>query len=124
MPLRWSIDHGRKRVSAVLLETTTEQEMYDFLGEVIGQDAMPYGKVFDATGAIKWISPGRIGPIAATARLYSRMKLGPIGPLAIVVSGSAATERAHEYTLLSDAARKVRLFNRVADAEAWLASGS
>jgi hypothetical protein len=122
MPLRWNIDHGKKRVAATLLATTNEEEMYAFLGELIAQDAMPYAKIFDGTNASRWISPGRIGPIAATTRLYSRMGLGPVGPLAIVIAGRRATERAEEYVLLSDAARLVRIFADVEEAEAWLAS--
>src|SRR6185503_638165 len=51
MPLHWNIDHHRRRVSATVLESTTEQEMYDFLGDVIAADAMPYAKLFDATRA-------------------------------------------------------------------------
>ena len=69
---------------------TSEREMYDFLGEVIAQGAMPYAKLFDVSAAIRWITPSRVGPIAATARLYRRMGLGSVGPLAIVVSDKSA----------------------------------
>ena len=122
MPLHWTIDHARKRVAATLLTTTDEQEMYAFLGEVIAQDAMPYAKIFDGTNATRWISPDRIGPIAATTRLYSRMGLGAVGPLAIIIAGPRASERAREYILLSDALRLVRTFSRADEAEVWLAS--
>jgi hypothetical protein len=122
MSLDWSVDHTGRRVTATLSKSTTEQEMYEFLGEIIAEGAMPYGKLFDAGAATQWIDPGRIGPIAATARLYSRMGLGPVGPLAIVVSGERASARAKEYALLSDATRKVRIFASRADAESWLAS--
>jgi hypothetical protein len=96
--------------------------MYDVLGDVIAADAMPYAKLFDATRANKWIAIGRVGPIASTARLYARMRLGPIGPLAIVAKGPRATQRAEEYALLSDAVRLVRVFDKVSQAEAWLSS--
>jgi len=122
MPLQWAIDHQRRRVTATLLQTTTEQEMYAFLGEVIAQDAMPYGKLFDATRAARWITPNRVGPIAATTRLYSRMGLGPVGPLAIVVADERANRRAEEYAMLADANRAVRIFGGTQEAEAWLAS--
>jgi hypothetical protein len=122
MPLHWTIDHSKRRVAATLLTTTDEQEMYAFLGEMIAQGAMPYGKIFDGTNATRWISPERIGPIAATTRLYSRMGLGTVGPLAVVIAGPRATERAKEYVLLSDALRLVRIFGHVDEAEAWLVS--
>ena len=120
MPLRWHIDHPRCRVTATPLKTTSEQEMYDFLGDVIAQGAMPYAKLFDASAAVRWIKPNRIGPIAATAQLYGRMGLGPVGPLAIVVADNAATRRAEEYAKIADAVRLARVFEREDDAEAWL----
>src|SRR2546423_14799669 len=122
MSLEWSVDHTRRRVIATLSKSTTEQELYDFLGELIGEGAMAYPKMFDASAATQWINPGRIGPIAATAKLYSRMGLGPVGPLAIVVSGEKANARAREYAVLADATRLVRIFGDKAEAEAWLAS--
>lgn len=122
MALDWSIDHGRRRVVATLQRTTTEEELYRFLGEVIAEGAMPYGKIFDARAATRWITPSRIGPIAATARLYDRMGLGTVGPLAVVVADEAANARAQEFARLSDAARAVRIFTDPEQAEAWLAS--
>jgi hypothetical protein len=122
MTLDWSIDHGRRLVVATLQRSTTEEEMYRFLGEVIAEGAMPYGKIFDARTAIRWITPSRIGPIAATARLYDRMGLGTVGPLAIVVADEPANARAQEFAQLSDATRAVRIFTGLDQAEAWLAS--
>jgi hypothetical protein len=122
MSLDWTIDHGRRLVVATLSRSTTEEEMYRFLGEVIAEGAMPYGKIFDASAATQWITPNRIGPIAATARLYDRMGLGPVGPLAIVVSGTRAAERAREFAELSDAVRVVRILSSHDEAQAWLAT--
>ena len=122
MSLDWTIDHARRLVVATLRRSTTEEEIYRFLGEVIAEGAMPYGKIFDATAASHWITPSRIGPIAATAQLYDRMGLGAVGPLAIVVSGKRATERAREFAQLSDAARVVRIHSSRDEAEAWLAT--
>jgi len=122
MALDWSIDHRRRRVVATLARSTTEEEMYRFLGEVIGEGAMPYGKIFDARAALRWITPSGVGPIAATARLYDRMGLGTVGPLAIVVAGDAAEARAREFAQASDATRAVRIFATLEQAESWLAS--
>ena len=122
MALDWSIDRDRQRVFATLQRSTTEEEMYRFLGEVIAAGAMPYGKIFDARAAIRWITPSRVGPIAATARLYDRMGLGTVGPLVIVVADDAAKARAQEFARLSDATRPVRIFPAPEQAEAWLAS--
>ena len=124
MPLRWRIDHAARRVTATLLETTSESEMYDFLGEVIAQGAMAYGKLLVAPAGIPWTTPGSVGPFAATARLYGRMGLGPIGPLAILVDSTAAQKRLEAGALLSGAKQPVRVFRRQRDAEAWLAAST
>jgi hypothetical protein len=117
MPLRWCIDHSAQRVAVTLREDTSEGEMYDFLGELVAQGAMAYAKVFDASAGVPAATPSRIGPIVATARLYARMGLGPVGPTAIVVGTGAANRRAD---LLSDAAGRVRVFGQRDEAEAWL----
>jgi hypothetical protein len=120
MALDWSIDHGKRRVVATLRRSTTEEDIYHFLGEVIAEGAMPYGKIFDVSEATKWIAPNRVGPLAATARLYARMGLGEVGPLAIVVSGEKGKARAREFARLGDANRVVRIFSTPREAQAWL----
>jgi hypothetical protein len=50
------------------------------------------------------------------------MGLGPVGPLAIVVSSDKAAKRAKEYAALADATRQVRIFTSNADANSWLDS--
>lgn len=120
MPLDWQIDHSTQRVTAVLRKTTSEQDLYDFLGEVIAEGAMPYAKLLDVSSAVRSMATSRIGPIASTTRLYSRMGLGSVGPLAIVVATSAGRKTAEEYVLLSDALRLVRIFTHKREAEAWL----
>jgi hypothetical protein len=120
MSLDWSIDHDRQRVIATLRRNTAEEELYRFLGEIIAEGAMPYAKIFDATAAAQWISDSRVGPIAATARLYDRMGLGPVGPLAIVVADDKAVARAREFAQASVAGRSVRLFASRDEAERWL----
>jgi len=103
-----------------LLPTTSEEEMYDFLGEVVAEGAMPYAKLFHASAAVRLFAPNRIGPVTATARLYARMGLGPVGPLAIVVADKTACRRALEHGMISDGIAPVQFFGREDDAEAWL----
>jgi hypothetical protein len=120
MPIRWHIDHAGRRVSATLLAPTSEEEMYDFLGEVVAEGAMPYSKLIHVSAAVRSIALSRIGPVAATARLYRRMGLGAVGPLAIVVSGKVGTRQTEELSSTSEPVGLVRLFGREDDAELWL----
>jgi len=120
MPLRWHIDHRRRRVEATLPTTTSEEEMYDFLGEVVAEGAMAYAKLFHASAAARSITLNRIGPVAATARLYSRMGLGTAGPLAIVVSDEPPSRCPRVINMGSEEVGLVRFFEREDDAEVWL----
>ena len=120
MSLDWSIDHARRRVIATVRRNTAEEDVYRFLGEVIAENAMSYAKIFDASSATQWITDSRVGPIAATARLYDRMGLGPVGPLAIVVTDGRALERALQFAQAAIASRRVRLFASRDEAERWL----
>jgi len=123
MTLDWSMDHGRRRVVAMLRRSTTEEDIYRFPGVVIAEGAMPYGKILDASEATKWVTHNRIGPLVATARLYARMGLGAVGPLAIVVSDEKGKVRACEFARLGDASRAVRVFTTRDEAQAWLDEG-
>jgi hypothetical protein len=122
MSITWDVDHHKRFVVAELRGKTTEEELYSFLGTLIGERVMDYGKLIDATAADGWLEPAKIQAIAKTTNLYSRMKLGPVGPLAIVVNHHKQEARAREYIALSGVAeRRVSLFGNRPDAEGWLA---
>lgn len=93
--------------------------MYAFLGELIAAGAMPYAKVFDARLAMRWVLPSKVGPIAATARLYDRMGLGRVGPLALVVPDDHAEAPASDFAPLAD---PVKLFTALEPARSWLST--
>jgi hypothetical protein len=121
MPLRWTIDHRTKLVTAEVTGAITVDELYDYLGSLIANLAMPYPKIFDVSGATDWIPEDSMRAIAHTIGLYAKMKLGAVGPLAIVV-GEAGVERAKQFVRTVDARRPVRLFREVNEARSWIDS--
>src|SRR4051812_33335482 len=99
MALDWEVDHPKRLIAATLHKDTTELEIYEFLGEVIAQGAMPYGKIIDASSGPR-IAVSKVGPVAATMKLYERMGLGPIGPLALIVANGETSALAKNYVSL------------------------
>ena len=66
------------------------------------------------------MSSPRLGEVADTVRLYNKMKLGPIGALAIVASTENMFSYAQAFLRAATADRPVRLFRDVKDARAWV----
>jgi hypothetical protein len=122
MPVTWTISDEERLVVAVLSDSTTAQEILDLLGSIIERNAMPFSKIVDASAARHWIAHAELSPITATVRLYSQMKLGPIGPLAIVTGNSASVVRAEEFVRETQASRPVHLFSRFDEARSWIQS--
>lgn len=90
------------------------------MGDVIAQGAMPYIKIFDMLGATALVGAKRLADVGATVRLYDKMELGKIGPLAIVGASDKSLVQAMAFLDAATARRPVRLFSTNEDACAWL----
>ena len=123
MTLHWNISHDDKLVHAIAAGEVDADEIQGFLGSVIAEQAMHYGKLFEITEVTALLRAERLGQVADTVRLYDKMKLGAVGALAVVagtnprrISYARAFERA------ATAHRPVRLFEATTEARAWLLS--
>jgi hypothetical protein len=121
MPLDWKIRPDEQLVYAVATGEISADEIQAFLGSVIADQAMPYGKIFDIRQVTALAAAQRLAEVGDTVRLYDKMKLGPIGPLAIV-AGSVAERISYAEAFLraATAQRPVRLFEDPETARAWL----
>ena len=121
MPLTWKVLHDDRLVHAVATGELSPDDIQGYLGSLIAERAMPYGKIFDVTAATALQSPERLGEVGDTVRLYDKMQLGQIGALAIVV-GSVPEQVAYAeaFVRAASARRPVRMFGDVAAARAWL----
>jgi hypothetical protein len=121
MPLSWTISHQDKLVHAIATGVFSTAEIQSYLGSVIAEQAMPYAKLFDMSEATSLVDVARLGEVADTVRLYDKMKLGPIGPLAIVISDLPSQRTYAELFLRSATAKRpVQVFDTIGKARTWL----
>jgi hypothetical protein len=120
MPLDWKILHEERLVHAIATGQLSSDEIQSYLGSVIAAHAMPHGKLFDITQVTAFGPRVQLGEVGDTVRLYDKMKLGPIGPLAIVAVTDDAVSYAQAFVPAAPANRLVQVFNDAAEARAWL----
>ena len=111
MPLDFKISHEEQIVHAVAVGEISADEIQAFLGSVIAAHAMPYGKVFDITKVTGLLDANRLTQVGDTIRLF-KMKLGPMGALAIV-AGTAPQRVSYAQAFLAAASarRSVQVFD-------------
>jgi hypothetical protein len=100
-------------------EITTD-DLNSYMGAIIAEEAMPYGKIFDIREATGLTGADRLAEVGATVRLYDKMKLGEIGPLAIVATAAEGVAHARAFLNAAEATRPTSLFLTIEEAEAWL----
>ena len=121
MGLTWTISHEDRLVHAIATDVFSTSDIQGYLGSVITANAMPYGKLFDMSQATSLEEAGKLAEVSDTVRLYDKMKLGAIGPLAIVIGDIPAHRHFAELFVRSaTAARPVQMFNSSRDALEWL----
>jgi len=121
MPLEFEICHADRLVQATAVGELSADDIQAFLGSVIAAQAMAYAKLFDIRQVTGLANAGRLGEVADTVRLYDKMKLGPIGALAIVTGAiPQRVSYAQAFLLAAAAERPVRVFQETEEARAWL----
>ena len=118
MSVRVYIDHGRRLVEASAEDSLSAEDVVAYLEHLAEEGAMPYAKLFDATGAKATMSVDELRSIGAWVRKYAMDGRGPVSPLAIV-SYLGNLDAAH----FADAAgsnRPLRIFKDRAEAMVWL----
>jgi len=120
MPLHWTVSHEEELVHAIATGELNTDDLQAYLGAIIAAQAMPYGKIFDMSKATSLAGASRLSEVADTVRLYAKMKLGTIGPLAIVAVTDDGIANAQAFIRGASAERPVRLFADGEQARAWI----
>ena len=120
MPIHLTVSHQEKLVRATAVGIVTVDDLQSYMGSVIAQGAMPYAKLFHIRKDARMGGPGRLSEVADTVRLYDKMKLGEIGPLAVVAESEEAVAHAEAFLRAAPARRDARLFASLEEAESWL----
>ena len=118
MPARWTFDHPLKRVEIILEGETTADDARRFLDALEAANAVPYGKLFDATRAIPRIDNQALAVVGSRIATFKNP-----GPIAIVMPAGGLLEgNAKLFTRAVDVDSRTRVFRTVAEAREWLDS--
>ena len=118
MPLRWEISHADKLIVIVGESVVTLKDVEVYLDDIVTADAMPYGKLFDASKLVPQHDDHDLMMLGARMSAYSSTLKG--GPLAFVSTNQATRETIERYINLSKANRPVAIFKTAAEARAWI----
>lgn len=119
MPVRWTIDHARKRVIAVAEGDVTRAEFEEYLEAMDREQAMNYRKLFDGTDGAPSMDTYDLLAICVRVRSYHR---NPVGPLAIVLTGEHSHLVLRVLGALAAAKRPMRIFHSLKPAQRWIES--
>lgn len=123
MPITFSVDPQRRRVTSVATGTVTLADIREHLEQERAEDGLPYPEVIDATRATTAFS-------AADARIVVRLledlgRQGRLGPTAVIVADDVSYGMMRMLEILLDGVCLIRPF-RVQErdeVERWLAMG-
>jgi hypothetical protein len=118
MPIRWTISHEARRVTAATEGVVTLKDVESYLDALVVADAMPYAKLFDASDVDPRGSDDDVMTLGARMRAY--VATLPAGPLAIVVTTAAAREFVDRFLNLAAAPRPAKIFPTANEARRWL----
>ena len=119
MPLRFAIDHAQRLVHVQTEGTVHLTEILDYLDAVAVKEAMPYAKLFDASGGDFILSDADMMVLGARVSAYAEME--PRGPVALFVGSEEANALARRFANLGGAKRPAKVFRDAREALAWLA---
>jgi hypothetical protein len=122
MPIRFIVDHTKAFVTAVVEGPVTLDEVLRHLDIERALKGLSYPELVDARTVELTFTASDVRVVVAWLRDAS--KHGPLGPTAVVVSTDVAFGMMRMLQMLVDDVCVIRPFRSLAEAEAWLDSGS
>jgi hypothetical protein len=119
VPLQINIDRDKRLVHTAADGVILLPDILAYLDKVAAEGCMPFGKLFDATGARFELSDDDMMVLGARVSAYAAMD--PRGPIALVVGSDADNVLGQRFANLGGAQRPIRLFRTMDPARTWLA---
>lgn len=120
MPLDYSCDHAKHRITVTSVGTVTREETLEVIDRQASEDAWSYGVRYDTRLGTTVPSVEDVHHVVLhVGRLTT--KYGPRGPVALVVRDPDLFTMGSRYANLGDlTALNVRICTTIAEADYWL----
>jgi hypothetical protein len=122
MPIRTTIDHGKRLVTSYADSTFTLPEVLEYLDELVVAGIMAYAQLFDAGAEEIRMSDDDLMTLGARVNAYR--EFDPRGPLALVARHETTIGIMLRLMNIDRSRRPVQLFPRAKDALDWLEAGT
>jgi hypothetical protein len=119
MPLRWTIHHDLKLVHIVGEGVVTREDLEAHFDAIVVANAMPFGKLFDASKAVPKYDEHDM--LMMGARLSAYVATLTAGPLAVVATSDDVRLAFRRFINMSSSPRPAAFFESEPKARAWLA---
>jgi hypothetical protein len=117
--LTWTIDHTARTIVATATGSLVRQDLDAYLAALVGQGAVGYRAIFDASRAHLDLRSGDLTTLSQLVR--ARKPEGFDGAVALVVDSDVERELAGYFVDRTAESRLCRMFRSVAEARAWYA---
>ena len=117
MSLEWTIFHDKKLVVVLVRSEITPADLMAMVTAFIGEGAMPYRKLLDATFAPLTLNVAVIGRLSQMAAVTPEVRRGPV---AFVANSDVADEMIQIFDHKLAIERPLRLFRDTKSAMQWL----
>lgn len=118
MPLHWTIDSKTELVTACAEGPLTFADVTRFVEVVVESGALTYRRLIDLSTSQLAMDASELMVLGAMVRDIH--KLGPMGPLAIVVTDSMFEAMSRLLGILAIAPRPMRVFSQTEPARQWI----
>jgi hypothetical protein len=118
MPLTWTIDHENTIMTIVAEGDVTRADLDAMLDAMIAGDALRYRRFFEASRGDTSMTDDDV--LQLGWRMRSLHRLGPMGPLAVVLPPSKMEMASRAIGMLAVADRPLRVFTGADEAHRWI----
>jgi hypothetical protein len=119
MPIYVTVYHLDKMIIGKTEGDVTLADIEGYLEDIVKARAVPYRKIFDATGGTSVLTPDDTEALQAKLKAFTAQR-GKVGPFAVVTGGDRDGHLANICRTASTADRPMRVFADIHSARRWL----
>src|SRR5258708_38259910 len=119
MPIYVTVYHFDKTIIGKTEGEVTLADIEGYLDDIVKAKAVPYRKIFDATGGTSMLTPEDTETLRAKLKAFTE-KRDNVGPFAVVAGGNREGRLVNICQTIATADRPMRVFADIHSARRWL----